>query len=173
MRKLPTYWYQTDFFWKDYPHWRMLPELKLYYLLEFSYWLQQMLVLVLRLEKPRSDYYELIVHVKSSPFMRAMLFGLADASYAQHIVTLWLVGWSYGINLTRIGVCIFFTMDVSDVFLAVRPQLPPFNCVKVSGLPCLMSSSLNVSTTPAYNACLKWLSSSSSPFGRKPPPFSL
>lgn len=43
----------------------MIPELKTYYLLEFAYWLQQMLVLLLRLEKPRSDYYELIVHVCS------------------------------------------------------------------------------------------------------------
>lgn len=41
----------------------MIPELKVYYLLELSYWLQQMLVLVLGLEKPRSDYYELVVHV--------------------------------------------------------------------------------------------------------------
>lgn len=64
MRQLPTYWYQTDLFWKEYPHWRMIPELKVYYLLELSYWIQQMLVLVLRLEKPRSDYYELIVHVR-------------------------------------------------------------------------------------------------------------
>lgn len=65
MRKLPTWWYQTDLFWKGYPHNRMIPELKTYYLLEFAYWLQQMLVLLLRLEKPRSDYYELIVHVCS------------------------------------------------------------------------------------------------------------
>ena len=35
-------------------------------------------------------------------------------------MTLWLIGWSYTINLTYIGVAIFVTMDVSDTFLAVR-----------------------------------------------------
>jgi len=69
---------------------------KVYYLLQFSYWLQQMLVLILRLEKPRSDFNELVIH---------------------HCVTLWLVGWSYAINLTMIGTAIFVSMDVPDVFL--------------------------------------------------------
>jgi acyl-CoA-dependent ceramide synthase len=35
-------------------------------------------------------------------------------------VTLWLIGWSYGLHLTYIGVAIFLTMDISDIFLAVR-----------------------------------------------------
>lgn len=29
------------------------------------------------------------------------------------------MGWSYGIHLTYIGVSVFVTMDVSDVFLAL------------------------------------------------------
>lgn len=41
----------------------MRPELKAYYLLQLSFWLQQALVMLLRLEKPRKDYYELIAHV--------------------------------------------------------------------------------------------------------------
>lgn len=74
-----------------------------------------------RLEKPRSDFKELVVH---------------------HIVTLWLVGWSCGstessarlerkltslrldlINLTMIGTAIFVSMDVPDICLAVRSVL--------------------------------------------------
>jgi acyl-CoA-dependent ceramide synthase len=55
----------------DYPHWGMIPELKRYYLMQLSYWCQQLLVLVLKLERPRKDYSELVVH---------------------HLVTLWLVG---------------------------------------------------------------------------------
>lgn len=55
----------------DYPHWDMKPELKRYYLMQAAYWCQQFLILVLKLEKPRKDYAELIAH---------------------HIVTLWLVG---------------------------------------------------------------------------------
>jgi acyl-CoA-dependent ceramide synthase len=42
----------------------MTAAVKLFYLLEFSYWLQQMLVMALKLEKPRSDYKELIAHVR-------------------------------------------------------------------------------------------------------------
>lgn len=76
----------------------MRPELKLYYLLQFSYWLQQALVMLLRLEKPRKDYYELIAH---------------------HLVTLWLIGWSYLINLTMIGTTVFVCMDVPDTWLAM------------------------------------------------------
>lgn len=41
----------------------MRPELKTYYLLQFAYWLQQLLVLALRLEKPRTDFTELCLHV--------------------------------------------------------------------------------------------------------------
>lgn len=55
----------------DYPHWDMIPQLKRYYLMQAAYWLQQLIVLVLNLEKPRKDYNELIAH---------------------HAVTLWLVG---------------------------------------------------------------------------------
>jgi len=55
----------------DYPHWDMNPWLKRYYLMQIAYWSQQLLVLLLGLEKPRKDYYELIAH---------------------HFVTIWLVG---------------------------------------------------------------------------------
>lgn len=40
--------------------------MKAYYLLQFAYWLQQMLLLCLRVEKPRSDFVELCIHVRSS-----------------------------------------------------------------------------------------------------------
>jgi acyl-CoA-dependent ceramide synthase len=76
----------------------MTPLMKSYYLLQASYWTQQLLVLLLGLEKPRKDFTELIVH---------------------HFVTIYLVGASYYVNLTWIGNAIFITMDVSDVFLAV------------------------------------------------------
>jgi len=49
----------------------MKPELKRYFLMHAAYWCQQLIVLLLGLEKPRKDYNELIAH---------------------HIVTLWLVG---------------------------------------------------------------------------------
>lgn len=63
MSRQPTWWFKTEQFWLDWPHNRLRPEVKTYYLLQFSYWLQQMLVLVLRMEKPRSDFRELVIHV--------------------------------------------------------------------------------------------------------------
>jgi very-long-chain ceramide synthase len=98
MGQLPTWWYRTEAFWIDYPHWDMKPELKRYYLMQMAYWIQQFIVLVLGLERPRKDYYVLVIH---------------------HIVTIWLVGWSYLINLTLIGNAVYMSMDIPDTFLAV------------------------------------------------------
>lgn len=64
----------------DYPHWQMTPELKRYYLMQASYWCQQLIVLVFRLEKPRKDYKELVAH---------------------HLVTLWLIGFVTVFRYTR------------------------------------------------------------------------
>lgn len=49
----------------------MNQDMKRYYLMQFSYWCQQLLVLLLGLEKPRKDYSKLVAH---------------------HFITLWLVG---------------------------------------------------------------------------------
>jgi acyl-CoA-dependent ceramide synthase len=102
MQQLPTYWYRTEYFWIDYPHWDMKPELKRYYLMHSAYWLQQLIVLLLRLEKPRKDYSELVAH---------------------HFVTLWLIGWSYFVNMTLIGNAVYMSMDIPDVFLAMSKIL--------------------------------------------------
>jgi len=42
---------------------------------------------------------------------------------AHHFVTLWLIGWSYGINLTLIGNAVYASMDVPDFFLAIAKVL--------------------------------------------------
>ncbi|CDU26357.1 related to longevity-assurance protein LAG1 [Sporisorium scitamineum] len=97
-----SWWFNLEHLWLKYPHWQMRSELKLYYLLQFSFWLQQALVMLLRLEKPRKDYYELIAH---------------------HLVTLWLIGWSYLINLTMIGTTVFVCMDIPDTWLGLSKAL--------------------------------------------------
>jgi len=102
MGQQPTWWYNTEAFWIGYPHWDMKPELKVYYLMQAAFWIQQLFVLVLGLEKPRKDYHELVAH---------------------HIVTLWLVGWSYLINLTLIGNAVYMSMDIPDTFLAFSKLL--------------------------------------------------
>jgi len=96
MAQLPTWWYRTEYFWIDYPHWDMKPELKCYYLMQAAYWCQQLMVMLLGLEKPRKDYNELVAH---------------------HFVTLWLVGWSYLVNMTLIGNAVYLSMDLPDSFL--------------------------------------------------------
>lgn len=111
MSSQDSWWYNLEHLWLKYPHWQMRAELKLYYLLQFSYWLQQALVMLLRLEKPRKDYYELIAH---------------------HLVTLWLIGWSYLINLTMIGTTVFVCMDVPDTFLALSKLLNYLELEKIT-----------------------------------------
>ncbi|KAJ7721217.1 TLC domain-containing protein [Mycena metata] len=84
------------------PHTALPPSLKRYYLLQTAYWVQQFLVLVLGLEKPRKDYRELVAH---------------------HVVTLFLVVTSYVMNLTYIGSAIYMSMDIPDMFLALSKLL--------------------------------------------------
>lgn len=98
MHGLPIWWYNTSAFWSTFPVLRMTGLLKAYYLLQGSYWCQQAIILAAGVEKPRKDFKELIAH---------------------HIVTLWLIGWSYMLTLTYIGVAVYVTMDVSDIFLAL------------------------------------------------------
>lgn len=97
-----SWWYNLEHLWYQYPHWQMRPELKLYYMLQASYWMQQAFVMLLGLERPRKDYYELVAH---------------------HLVTLWLIGWSYFINLTMIGTTVFVCMDIPDTWLALSKML--------------------------------------------------
>ncbi|KAK0547822.1 sphingosine N-acyltransferase lag1 [Tilletia horrida] len=97
-----SWWYKFEHFWLKYPHWLLRPELKAYYLLQAAYWSQQAIVMLLKIEKPRKDYYELVAH---------------------HLVTLWLIFWSYLINLTMIGTTVFVAMDVPDSFIATAKLL--------------------------------------------------
>lgn len=96
-------WYfNTTAFYDTYPNKLHLANFKVYYLCQFAYWLQQFIVLVLQLEKPRKDYHELIIH---------------------HIVTLLLIGLSWKFHFTYIGLCVFITMDSSDIWLAFSKNL--------------------------------------------------
>jgi len=98
-------WFNTSEFWSTYPMVRMDPYLKAYYLIQSSYWTQQALMMLLKVEKPRADYLELVAH---------------------HIVTLWMSGWSYAIHLTYIGVAVYVTMDIPDAFFAMTKSVNYF-----------------------------------------------
>lgn len=105
MKTTPGLWlFQTQGMYHSYPHRSLGPAIKFYYLFQAAYWVQQSVVLVLRLEKPRKDHMELTVH---------------------HIITIALIALSYRFHFTHIGISVYITHDISDLFLAVS-HLPSF-----------------------------------------------
>ncbi|KAI8994830.1 TLC domain-containing protein [Pilobolus umbonatus] len=90
------WWFDTTYFWRDYPVYDYTKEFKYYYLVQFAYWLQQ--IFVLQIEAPRKDYKELVLH---------------------HINTLLLISFSYVCNFTRVGNAVFVCMDLPDAILAI------------------------------------------------------
>ncbi|KAF7365884.1 Sphingosine N-acyltransferase lac1 [Mycena venus] len=63
---------------------------------------QQFFVLILGPEKRRSDHWELVIH---------------------HVVTVWMVSWSYLMYITLLGNAVFASIDVPDVSLAFSELL--------------------------------------------------
>ncbi|KAK1023028.1 sphingosine N-acyltransferase lag1 [Friedmanniomyces endolithicus] len=97
MSRTPVWYFNTVGMYEGYPHRAHEALFKAYYLLQASYWMQQALVLMLQLEKPRKDFKELVLH---------------------HIITLALIWCSYRFHFTYIGVAVYVTHDISDFFIA-------------------------------------------------------
>lgn len=103
MKTTPGLWlFRTQGMYHSYPHRNLGPAIKFYYLFQAAYWVQQSVVLVLHLEKPRKDHMELTLH---------------------HIITIALIALSYRFHFTHIGISVYITHDISDLFLAVRHLL--------------------------------------------------
>jgi very-long-chain ceramide synthase len=98
MSRTPVWYFSTTGMYESFPHETHDGLFKAYYLLQASYWTQQMIVLLLLLEKPRKDFKELVAH---------------------HVITLSLIWLSYRFHFTYIGVAVYITHDISDFFLAV------------------------------------------------------
>lgn len=98
MSRTPVWYYNTTGMYESFPHKTHEAIFKAYYLLQASYWAQQMIVMLLMLEKPRKDFKELVAH---------------------HIITLSLVWLSYRFHFTYMGLAVYITHDISDFFLAV------------------------------------------------------
>lgn len=89
--KLTLIDYKTEVWWLDYPH-KFIPYgLKMFYLLQASYWSQQAILLAAGIEKPRKDFKVFVAHVSTSHFVPKG--DIADMD--QHFVTLYLIFWSY------------------------------------------------------------------------------
>jgi acyl-CoA-dependent ceramide synthase len=98
MSRTPIWYFNTVAMYEGFPHQTHEAMFKAYYLLQAAYWTQQMIVMLLMLEKPRKDYNELILH---------------------HVITIALIALSYRFHFTYMGLAVYITHDISDFFLAV------------------------------------------------------
>lgn len=107
MNRTPVRYFNIAGMYSGFPHKSMTGEFKFYYLFQAAYWVQQAMVIGLKLEKPRKDYNQLVGH---------------------HIVTLILIALSYRFHFTYMGLAVFVTHDLSDCTFAVGlASLPPFS----------------------------------------------
>ncbi|KAF1815291.1 longevity assurance proteins LAG1/LAC1 [Eremomyces bilateralis CBS 781.70] len=102
MSRTPVWYFSTPGMYAGFPHKELEGVFKAYYLIQASYWLQQMIVLLLMLEKPRKDFKELVAH---------------------HFITLSLIFLSYRFHFTYMGIAVYITHDISDFFLATSKTL--------------------------------------------------
>ncbi|TFA98004.1 Sphingosine N-acyltransferase lac1 [Trichoderma ghanense] len=102
MSRSPVWYFHTPGMYEAFPHRSHEACFKFYYLFQAAYWAQQGIVMLLGFEKPRKDYKELVAH---------------------HVVTLALIGLSYRFHFTHMGIAVYITHDVSDVFLALSKSL--------------------------------------------------
>lgn len=108
----PIWYFDSVAFYENYPHTTHNLLFKVYYLGQAAFWVQQSVVLVLGLEKPRKDFKELVLH---------------------HIITIALIWCSYRFHFTRVGLAVFITMDVSDFFLALS-KLSNYYNFRITGV---------------------------------------
>lgn len=95
------YWLSFRAMWRNWPNREINGPLKWYYLVQFGFWLQQ--IVVVHIEERRRDYAQMFTH---------------------HIITCLLMFCSYGYHQTAVGNVILVLMDVVDLFLPVTYNLP-------------------------------------------------
>ncbi|GAB1319602.1 sphingosine N-acyltransferase lag1 [Madurella fahalii] len=103
MKHTPGLWYfETRGMYESFPHKTHDAVFKFYYLFQAAFWVQQAIVMILGQEKRRKDFKELIMH---------------------HIITISLIGLSYRFHFTYMGIAVYITHDISDLFLAFSKSL--------------------------------------------------
>lgn len=95
-----SYWLNFRELWSLWPTREISGQLKWYFLVQLSFWLQQLLAI--NLEKPRKDYAQMFTH---------------------HVVTSLLMYVCYAYRYTNIGNVILCIMDVVDILLPVKSTL--------------------------------------------------
>ena len=95
-----NYWLNLRGLWVGWPV-REIPQLeKWYYLVQYAFWIQQ--ILVVNIEERRKDYHQMLTH---------------------HVITCALIFASYGYHMTRVGTAILCVMDVVDILLPLAKML--------------------------------------------------
>ncbi|KAH4260274.1 hypothetical protein HBI04_210700 [Parastagonospora nodorum] len=102
MSRTPVWYFNPIGMYEGFPHRTNEGVVKAYYLLQASYWAQQLIVLLLMLEKPRKDFSQLVAH---------------------HFITISLIWLSYRFHFTYMGIAVYITHDISDFFLATSKCL--------------------------------------------------
>src|SRR5690554_6901044 len=90
------YWLDMKMLWRDWPNREISGLSKWYILVQFAFWLQQ--IMVVHIEERRKDYVQMFTH---------------------HIITCTLIFASYGYHQTKVANVILCLMDVVDLFLPV------------------------------------------------------
>ncbi|KAL8788143.1 MAG: hypothetical protein Q9195_007451 [Heterodermia aff. obscurata] len=93
-------WFNLHRLWTDWPNREMKGLAKWYYLVQFAFWLQQ--IMVVNIEERRKDYAQMFIH---------------------HIFTSALIFTSYGYHHTKVGNTILCLMDVVDILLPLAKML--------------------------------------------------
>jgi acyl-CoA-dependent ceramide synthase len=87
-----SYWLSLRALWQSWPTREMSGLAKWYYLVQFAFWLQQ--IVVVNIEKRRKDHVQMFTH---------------------HIITCALIFTSYGYHQTKVGNLILCLMDAVDI----------------------------------------------------------
>ena len=90
------YWLNFPKLWANWPDREVDGLCKRYYLVQFAFWLQQ--ILVVNIEERRSDHVQMFTH---------------------HIITCVLMLTSYAYHQTKVGNLILCLMDVVDLVFSV------------------------------------------------------
>ncbi|KAI4182869.1 MAG: hypothetical protein L6R41_005727 [Letrouitia leprolyta] len=94
------YWLDTRQMWTNWPNREMDGLFKWYYLVQFAFWIQQ--IVVVNIEERRKDHWQMFTH---------------------HIITCILMFTSYGYHQSKVGNTILCLMDVVDILLAFAKLL--------------------------------------------------
>ncbi|KAI0149506.1 TLC domain-containing protein [Xylariaceae sp. FL1272] len=97
-------WLNMRELWTDWPNREVTGLVKVYFLAQWAFWLQQ--VLVIHIEERRKDHWQMLTH---------------------HFITIALLTASYCYHYTRVGILILVLMDIVDIFL------PLAKCLKYMG----------------------------------------